>query len=254
MNPGPDVGLFVTCLVDSLRPGIGFATIKLLEAAGCTVMVPAAQTCCGQPAWNSGDEFNARAIARQVIQTFEPFDYVVAPSGSCVGVMREDYPQMLRDDAQWYHRAQRLSTRAFELTSFLTDKLTRPIAIDARYEGKVTYHDSCSGLRQLGIHAQPRQLLAQVSGLALCEMNDSEVCCGFGGVFCVKYAAISKRLVDDKLGNMEATGAHTVLGGDLGCLLNIAGRLRRKAKPMKVLHVAEVLVGSGADAGIGDPL
>ncbi|MDX1606447.1 MAG: (Fe-S)-binding protein [Candidatus Competibacterales bacterium] len=247
----PRVGLFVTCLVDLFRPAVGFATVKLLEDAGCRVEVPEAQTCCGQPAYNSGDRADTRAIARQVIEAFEPYDYVVAPSGSCAGTIRCHYPELFADQPELASRALALAAKTYELVSFLTDVLGVE-SVDAGFEGTVTYHDSCSGLRELGIKQQPRRLLASVRGLSLTELNDSEVCCGFGGTFCVKYPDISNRMVSDKTANVEATGADTLLAGDLGCLLNMAGKLRRRGSPVKVRHVAEVLAGQRG-AAIGDP-
>lgn len=245
------VGFFVTCLVDLVRPNIGFAAVKLLKAAGCRVVVPGAQTCCGQPAYNSGDIEDARAIARQVITAFEEFGWVVLPSGSCAGMLKIHYPQLFADEPPWRLRARELAGRTYELASFLTDVLGIE-AVDAAYPGTVTYHDSCSGLRELGIHAQPRRLLASVRGLTLKEMPGREVCCGFGGTFCVKYPAISARMVSDKVANIEQTGADTVLGGDLGCLLNIAGRLERQGSQVRVYHLAEILAAMADRPAIGE--
>lgn len=236
----PHVGLFVTCLMNLFRPSIGFATAKLLEDAGCIVSVPASQTCCGQPAYNAGDNDAARALARQVIATFEDYDYLVGPSGSCMATIRHDYPVLFAADRDWRDRAEAVAANGWELTSFLVDVLG--IAqVQAEFQGVATYHDSCSGLRGLGIKGQPRQLLAGVEGLTLREMPDSEVCCGFGGTFCVKYPEISVKMVDDKIRNIRATGADILIGGDLGCLMNIAGRLSRIGSPIRVYHVAEVL-------------
>ena len=247
----PWVGLFVTCLVDLFRPSIGFAAVKLLEDAGCAVDVPTAQTCCGQPAYNSGDSTDTRAIAKRTIEAFESFDYVVAPSGSCAGMLREHYPQLFPTGADWQARAQSLADRTHELSSFLTDVLgVREVG--ARFEAHATYHDACSGLREMGVRGQPRDLLASVGGLRLSEMRDAGTCCGFGGTFCVKYPEISTRLVDEKCANVLATEAGVLLGGDLGCLLNIAGRLTRESHPVRVFHVAEVLAGM-AECGIGEP-
>ncbi|HSS65021.1 MAG TPA: (Fe-S)-binding protein [Gammaproteobacteria bacterium] len=248
----PKVGLFVTCLVDLFRPNVGFAAIKLLEDAGCAVSVPATQTCCGQPAYNSGDAVDARDIARQVIAAFEEFDYVVGPSGSCMGMIRTHYPRMFPTDAIWRGRADRLAEKSHELFSFLRDVM-RVDDLDARYEETVTYHDSCSGLREMGVKAQPRALLEKVGGLTLKEMNESEVCCGFGGTFCVKYPKISERMVADKVQSITESDATTLLGGDLGCLLNMAGRLKREKSPVKVYHAAEVLAGLTRVSPIGDP-
>ena len=247
----PRIGLFATCLVDLFRPTVGFAAVKLLEDAGCVVEVPA-QTCCGQPAYNSGDRATAQALARQVIATFEGFDFVVAPSGSCAGMIKQHYPSLFENDPDWRARANRLSAKTFELTSFLTDVLGVE-RVAARYAGTVTYHDACSGLRELGVKTQPRQLLATVEGLELRELEESEVCCGFGGTFCVKYPELSNRMVSDKAARILATGADTVLAGDLGCLLNIAGKLQRDGAAIKVRHVAEVLAGLTGVPAIGEP-
>ncbi|HJV28388.1 MAG TPA: (Fe-S)-binding protein [Aromatoleum sp.] len=246
---GPRVGLFATCLMNVFRPNVGFSAAKLLEDAGCIVEVPANQTCCGQPGYNSGDYDAARALARQVIATFEEYDYIVGPSGSCMATIRHDYPVLFQDDPVWLPRAQALSVKSYELLSFLADVLGATDS-KARYEGTVTYHDSCSGLRGLGIKGQPRTLLGEVEGLKLKEMEDSEVCCGFGGTFCVKYPEISEKMVDDKVKNILASGADTVVGGDLGCLMNIAGRLKRINAPVKVFHTAEVLAGLADGPGL----
>lgn len=245
------VGLFVTCLADLMRPSVAFAAVKLLEDAGCTVEVPASQTCCGQPALNSGDSGDARAIARQVIETFEGFDAVVGPSGSCMGTLRQDYPALFADDPAWRSRAEDLARRSHELLSFLVDVM-KVERVAARYDGRVTYHDSCAGLREMGVREQPRKLLASVKGLELVEMQGTEECCGFGGTFCVKYPEISTRMVDDKIAHIQASGASTVLGGDLGCLLNIAGRVSRRGLPLRVIHTAELLAGMAAGPSIGE--
>jgi L-lactate dehydrogenase complex protein LldE len=234
------VGLFVTCLVDLFRPTVAFAAVKLLEAAGCVVDVPRRQTCCGQPAYNSGDRADAKAIAQGVIEAFEGFDYVVTPSGSCGGMLREHYPQLFADDPALFQRAQHLAKRSHELVSFLVDVLGLD-RVAARYAGVVAYHDACSGLRELGVKQQPRQLLSRVAGLTLKELPGAETCCGFGGTFCIKYPEISERMVSQKVADIAATGADTLLAGDLGCLLNMAGRLTRLGSPVAVRHVAEVL-------------
>ena len=246
----PRVGLFATCLMNVFRPNVGFAAVKLLESAGCVVEAPASQTCCGQPGYNSGDFDAARALAKQVITAFEGFDYVVGPSGSCMATLRHDYPELLADDPDWAPRARALAQKSFELMSFLYD-VRGMERTGAGYKGKATYHDSCSGLRSLGIKGQPRAMLAHVDGLHLKEMQDTEVCCGFGGTFCVKYPEISEKMVEDKVRNVIATGADTLLGGDLGCLMNIAGRLSRIHAPIKVFHTAEVLAGMADGPAIG---
>ena len=246
------IGLFVTCLVDLFRPTVGFAAVKLLEEAGCEVEVPRAQTCCGQPAYNSGDKADAKDIARAVIAAFEPFDFVVCPSGSCAGMIKTHYAELFADEPAWAQRAHDLARRTYELVSFLVD-VCGVDAVDARYAGTVTYHDSCSGLRELGVKIQPRKLLATVAGLALRELPGAELCCGFGGTFCIKYPEISTRMVADKVKDIAATGADTLLAGDLGCLLNMAGRLKREGSAVKARHVAEVLAGMTDGAAIGEP-
>ncbi len=242
----PRVALFVTCLVDLHRPTIGFAAIKLLEDAGCQVEVPRAQTCCGQPVYNSGDRTTARDIARGVLEAFAGYDYVVVPSGSCGGMIKHHLPHLFDDDPNLRLQADALADRTWELVSFLTEVMG-VISVHATYPGITTYHDSCSGLRELGLKAQPRALLAGVAGLELREMADPEVCCGFGGTFCVKYPDISTRMVSEKTRDVAATGADTLLAGDLGCLLNMAGRLSREGSPVRVRHVAEVLAGMTGD-------
>jgi L-lactate dehydrogenase complex protein LldE len=250
-DPAKRVGLFVTCLVDLIRPSVGFAAVKLLEDAGCTVAVPL-QSCCGQPAFNSGDRRSARAIAEQVIEAFAPYDYVVVPSGSCAGMLKAHYPELFHGDPNWLPRADALAAKTYELVSFLVDVLgvTR---VDASFEGTATYHDSCSGLRELGVRIQPRRLLGTVRGLTLTEMRDPDVCCGFGGTFCVKYPDISNAIVAKKAANVAASGAGMLIAGDLGCLMNMAGKLQRDGSAIEVRHVAEVLAGMTEEPAIGAP-
>jgi len=237
------VGLFVTCLVDLMRPRIGFAAIRLLEAAGCEVVVPAAQTCCGQPGYNAGDRAAAQALAVKLLDEFEGCDYVVAPSGSCAGMIRTHYPELLRDAPGKLERARKLCERTHELTDFLAN-VARLERVPGSFNGTITYHDSCSGLRELGVKSQPRALLSRVPGLALKEMSEPEACCGFGGAFAVKFGEISTHIVERKCANIAECGADAVVLGDLGCMLNIEGRLRRRGDlKTKVLHVAEVLAG-----------
>ncbi len=246
------VGLFVTCLVDLFRPSVGFAAVKLLEAAGCAVTVPEAQSCCGQPGYNSGDRASAKAIARQVIQVFSGYDYVVVPSGSCGGMIKLHYPALFADDPPMLAQAEALAAKTYELVSFLADVM-KFAGIAARYDGVATYHDGCSGLRELGVKDQPRRLLRAVEGLSLTEMAQPETCCGFGGTFCVKYPEISDRMVSDKAADIEATGADTLLAGDMGCLLNMAGKLTRRGARVRVRHVAEVLAGMTDVPPLGAP-
>ena len=252
----PRVGLFVTCLVDLFRPSVGFAAVKLIEEAGCQVEVPGLQTCCGQPAYNSGDKADAAAVAKRTILLFEGFDYVVAPSGSCGGMIKEHYAELLQDDPAWHARAKALAERTWELMAFIHDVrgLRR---VSARYDGVVTYHDSCSGQRELGVKRQPRALLDSVEGLTLKELPGAETCCGFGGTFCVKYPEISDKMVETKADDVLATGADTLLAGDMGCLMNMAGKLKRLRsergdRPTRVRHVAEVLAGMTDEPPIGE--
>jgi L-lactate dehydrogenase complex protein LldE len=237
----PHVALFVTCLVDLFRPSIGFAAVKLLERAGCRVAVPG-QTCCGQPAYNQGDRADTIAVARQTMAALAGYDYVVVPSGSCAGMLKKHYPELFDPASAEGAAARDLAARTFELVSFLTD-VRGMETVEASLAARATYHDSCSGLRELGIKQQPRDLLRSVRGLELVELPDAEVCCGFGGTFCVKYPEISTKMVSDKTADIEATGADLVLAGDLGCLMNMAGRLKRQGSRVEARHVAEVLAG-----------
>ena len=244
-------GLFVTCLVDLFRPSVGFAAVKLLEDAGCEVHVPVSQTCCGQPAYNSGDKADTREIAEQVIAAFEGFDHVVAPSGSCAGMLKKHYPTLFKGDAKWEARARAFSEKVHELVSFLTDVMGVE-KVEAQIDAIATYHDSCSGLRELKIQQQPRKLLESVKGLKLREMNGPDVCCGFGGTFAVKYSEISNSIVSEKAQNITAAEPDILLAGDLGCLMNMAGKLKRQGSAIQVRHVAEVLAGMTDIPAIGE--
>ena len=243
MSSGRRVGLFVTCLVDMMRPRIGFAALKLLEGAGFEVVVPASQTCCGQPGWNSGERRSARALAEKLIGEFESCDYLVAPSGSCTGMIKTHYPALFEGEGAWLARVEALAAKSWELTDFLLN-VARLELPPGRFNGTITYHDSCAGLRELGVKQQPRSLLAKMPGVTLVEMKDSEVCCGFGGTFSIKFGEISAAMAETKCANIAASGAETVVLGDLGCMLNIEGRLRRRGdETTRVLHVAELLAG-----------
>ena len=237
------VALFVTCLVDAIRPEIGFSTLKLLESSGCEVVVPETQTCCGQPAYNSGDSATARALAEKVLREFADFDYVVIPSGSCGGQIRLQYVELFRDHPDLKSRAERLAGRIYELTDFLVNVLDVK-SLPSTFSGSITYHDSCAGLRELGVKAQPRRLLGMLPGVRLTEMKDCEQCCGFGGTFSIKFGDVSGAIVDDKCRNVQASGADALVLGDLGCMLNIEGRLRRTGDlKTRVLHISQVLAG-----------
>jgi len=239
------LALYVTCLVDLMRPSVGFAALRLLETAGCEVVVPAGQTCCGQPAWSAGNRDLAADLARKAIAELEGYEYVVIPSGACTDQIRNVYPQLFADDKAWGQRARALAARTHELTRFLVEVL-HFAAPPGEFGGSVTYHDSCKGLRALGVKQQPRELLLKVPGLSLKEMSDCEECCGFGGAFSVRFGEVSTQIVDRKCESIVLAGADAVVGGDLGCLINIEGRLRRRGDATtRVLHVAEVLAGGG---------
>lgn len=246
------VGLFVTCLVDLFRPSVGFAAIKLLEDAGCVVRVPLNQTCCGQPAYNSGNRNAARAVAAGILDAFEGVDYIVVPSGSCAGMFSRHLPELLANDPERYHKASQLGARTHELVSFLVDILGIT-CVSARFQGVVAYHDACSGLRELDIKSQPRRLLADVEGLELRELDEPEVCCGFGGTFCVKYPEISDMMVTKKISDISDSRVRTVLAGDLGCLMNMAGKTSRLGSKVEFRHVAEVLADATMSPAIGRP-
>lgn len=251
MSSKPRVGLFVTCLVDLMRPSVGFAAVKLLEQAGCDVFIPDTQTCCGQPAWNAGADKDAAALARAVVDAFEGFDYVVVPSGSCGGMIKFHYVEALRDDVSCLPRAKALAAKTHELVSFLVNVCGMK-SVAAHCETRACYHTSCSSLREMKVKDEPRRLLNTVEGLQLSELKEPEVCCGFGGLFSVKYPEISERMADDKIADIRATGAELLVGPDLGCLLHLAGRMERQGNAVKVRHIAEVLADM-PDPALGEP-
>lgn len=247
----PRVALFVTCLVDAMRPRIGFAALAALEAAGCEVVVPEAQTCCGQPALNSGDRDTAIDLAKRNIAMLEPFEHVVIPSGSCAGTIRSHYPEILEDDPEWGPRAHAVAAKTYEIMAYLDEvRGWRPEGVTL--PATAAYHDSCSGLRELGIKAQPRRLLKSIDGLQLRPLAGEETCCGFGGTFCVKYPAISNAIVEEKAVAIEATGADLLLAGDLGCLMNMAGKLNRRGSAVRSFHAIELIAGMGDGPAIGE--
>jgi len=244
-----NVGLFVTCLVDLMRPSVGFAALRLLERAGAQVVAPNTQTCCGQPAYNSGDFSNAREIAKDVIEAFESFEHVVAPSGSCAGMIRGQYPELFKDDSTWFPRAQNLASRTFELCEYL-DKyldLSEPLA---SFNHTITYHDSCASRREMGVVDQPRKLLGAVDGLELKELADTETCCGFGGLFSIKFAELSDTIANTKVDLIKNTKAEVLVGGDLGCLMKQAGQLKDQKSKVRVYHIAEILAGMADEPGV----
>ncbi len=247
-DPARTVGLFVTCLVDVFRPTVGEAAVRLLEGAGFRVAVPA-QTCCGQANFNGGDPEGARRLARRLIAAFRDFDYVVVPSASCAGMIRE-YPALFVNGTEEHGIATALASRTFELTAFLSRFPVAPAP--PRWEASAAYHDSCSALRQLGVRREPRELLERVAGLSLREIAGAEACCGFGGVFCTSYPQVSAQIGDEKIDDIVATGADHVIGADLGCLLHLEGRMQRRGIAVRAVHVAEALAGMVPGTGGGD--
>ncbi len=233
------VSLFVTCLGDALFPEVGVATVRLLRRLGVTVDFPQAQTCCGQPHFNSGYPEYARDLARHAIQTFDNGQLVVAPSGSCAAMVKLEYPELFREDSAWHARAEGLAARVHELSDFLVNVLGKE-DVGARFDGKVTYHMACH-LRGLGLLTEPEKLLRKVQGLEYLPLERADECCGFGGSFAVRFPNISGAMVNDKAAFIEQTGADTVVATDAGCLMNIAGRLRRRGSRVRALHLAQVL-------------
>lgn len=240
MSDKPVVSLFIQCLVDSMYPQVGDAMVTIFDRLGVPVDYPEGQTCCGQPAYNSGYRREAAQAARKFIEIFEDSEVIVCPSGSCVHMVRHHYPQLFRDDPALLERAIAVGTKTFEFTEYLVDHLGLS-SVEARFSHKVTYHDSCHLSRGLGIDRQPRRLLYNTSGLHFIEMRDSDTCCGFGGTFSINYPDISTAMVDEKIENILATGAEVVTGCDISCLMNIQGRLSRRGEKVKVMHIAEIL-------------
>jgi L-lactate dehydrogenase complex protein LldE len=233
------VTLFATCLVDMFQSSAGKATVELLERLGCEIEFPESQVCCGQPAYNSGYVKEAKEAMKSMIDTFIDAEYVVSPSGSCITMFRE-YPHVFKGDPVWEPKAKKLASKSYELTQFIVDVL-KIEDVGARFEGKVTYHTSCHMTRLLGVKKAPMILLSNVKGLEYTELPGKEQCCGFGGTFAVKMAQISEQMVDEKVMHVEETGAEYLIGADAACLMNIGGRIERQGKPIKVLHIAEVL-------------
>lgn len=242
------VTLFVQCLVDSLRPDVGDAMVHVFEKLGVSMTYPPDQTCCGQPAFNSGYRKEATKLARRFLDIFEDAEAIVCPSGSCVHMVRHHYLDLFRDEPETLQRARDVAAKTYEFTEYIVDVLgvdNPGVQLGSRFDGSVTYHDSCHLSRGLGIRRQPRLLLENTPGLRLVEMEESDRCCGFGGTFSVKYPDISTAMVDDKVRHILDSGAQAVAGCDVSCLLNIAGRLQRLGSPVRALHIAEILAGEG---------
>ncbi|ETI67052.1 (Fe-S)-binding protein [Neobacillus vireti] len=233
------VALFATCLVDMFQSNVGKATVELLERLGCEIEFPESQVCCGQPAYNSGYVKESKEAMKRMIDAFQDAEYVVSPSGSCAYMFKE-YPHLLKDDPVWGPKAKKLADKTYEVTQFIVDVL-KVEDVGAQFTGNVTYHTSCHMTRLLGVKNAPITLLKNVKGLKLTELPGKEQCCGFGGTFSVKMAQISEQMVDEKVCHIEETGADYLIGADAGCLMNIGGRIGRTGKPIKVLHIVEVL-------------
>ncbi len=234
------VSLFVTCIVDQLFPRVGLAAAEVLERAGWRVDFPEAQTCCGQPAFNSGHWEEARQVARHFLDVFRDAEYIVVPSGSCTSMVRRRYAELFERDPERLRQAEATAERVWEFSDFLL-KVARVEDVGARFDGVATFHDSCHALRELGVRDGPRRLLERVRGLELREMTPGEECCGFGGTFAVKFPEISGGMARTKLDQIARTGAGAVIGVDSSCLMQIQGALARAGLPIRALHLAEVL-------------
>lgn len=243
MNDSSRITLFIQCLVDTLYPEAGEAMVRLFDRLGVSMDCPTDQTCCGQPAFNSGYWTEARTAAKRFIEIFENSGPIVCPSGSCVDMVRNHYPALFKDNPRWLERANAVAGQTYELTEYLVDVLGIE-DVGASFQGKVTYHDSCHLNRNLGISAQPRKLISNISGCSLVEMKDSTRCCGFGGTFSVNYPDISTAMAEEKVQNIMASGADAVTGCDISCLMNIQGIVNRRNYPLKVLHIAQLLAAA----------
>jgi L-lactate dehydrogenase complex protein LldE len=239
------VSLFVTCLVDQLWPSVGTSAVEVLRRVGCDVHFDERQTCCGQPAFNTGYRDPARDLARRFIELYEadPAEAIVAPSGSCTAMIHH-YEDLFEDDAGWRARARAIAERTHELSSFLVNVLGLE-DVGASFPGRVTWHDACHGLRELGLHSEPRRLLSKVRGAEFVEMTNADACCGFGGTFSVKYPEVSVAIVDRKVDAIEEAGVDAVVSADASCLMQIGGRLSRRGSTVRAMHLAEVLASTG---------
>ncbi|WP_071460445.1 (Fe-S)-binding protein [Bacillus massilinigeriensis] len=233
------VTLFATCIVDLFQGNVGKATVELLERLGCEVEFPESQVCCGQPSYNSGYVNKTKDAMKKMIDTFIDAEYVVSPSGSCAYMFHE-YQHIFKGDPIWEPKAKKLAEKTYELTQFIVDVL-KIEDVGARFDATVTYHTSCHMTRLLGVKEAPMKLLKNVQGLKFTELPGKEQCCGFGGTFAVKMAQISEQMVDEKVMHVAETGAEYLIGADAACLMNIGGRIERHGKPIKVMHIAEVL-------------
>lgn len=234
------VSLFITCISDAMYPNVGKAVVRMLRRYGCQVDFPEDQVCCGQPAFNSGYTEDTKKAAKQLIRAFEHSEYVVAPSGSCVSMVRHHYPNLFAADPAWRDKAQALADKMFEFSEFMV-RVLGITKVEAEYEGTATYHCSCHMTRGLGVVAEPIQLVQGIDKLKYVDLPYKNDCCGFGGTFAVKMHDISGEMVDEKARHIIETGANILLGSDMACLMNIEGRLRRLGHDVKAYHVAELL-------------
>lgn len=241
MTQKGEVTLFIQCLIDHLYPEVGHAMVAIFRKLGISISCPTDQTCCGQPSFNAGYRKEAKKAAKRFIQIFENAETIVCPSGSCVDMIRHHYPHLFSNEPEWLSKAEAVASKTFELTEYLVDVLNVE-DLGAEFEGTITYHDSCHLLRNIGVREQPRKLISNIKGAELVEMSQSDKCCGFGGAFSIKYPDISTAMLEDKIKNILLSGADTVVGCDIGCLMNMAGMLSRRDIPVKVKHIAEILV------------
>jgi L-lactate dehydrogenase complex protein LldE len=237
---GLKVSLFITCLADHFYPEVGEAVVHLLRRYGCEVDFPSGQTCCGQPAWNTGLQDDARAFARNYMDVFDKSEYIVMPSGSCAGHVRYFYPQMFKDDKDMFKRASAIADRTFEFSEFLV-KVLGVKDVGATYKAKAVYHNNCHMNRELGVREEPLELLRNVRGLELVENPRPDLCCGFGGAFSVKMPEISTAMADEKLGTFSGTGADLIISADGGCLMHMGGRAQRQGLKLRTIHLAQLL-------------
>jgi L-lactate dehydrogenase complex protein LldE len=238
------VSLFITCLADQMYPEVGESVVRLLHRYGCEVDFPVSQTCCGQPAFNSGYQDEAREVARNLIRAFEHSDFVVSPSGSCTGMVHHYYPDLFKNEPEWLHKAEALVNKTYEFTQFLVNVLG-VTDLGAVFNGTITYHPSCHAMRLLGVKEEPMKLLANIQGAEYIDLPKKEDCCGFGGTFAVKMADMSEAMVCEKAACVTATNAEVLVGTDMGCLMNISGRLNKEGNPIRVMHLAQLLEERG---------
>lgn len=234
------VALFITCLADQFFPQVGESAVEVLRRLGVDVVFNPAQTCCGQPAFNTGYRDEARAVAGRMLDLFDDADYVVAPSGSCTTMVRVFYPELFAEDAARLAKVERLRGRLFEFSEFLV-KVLKVEDVGASFHGRVTYHDSCHLLRELGIESEPRKLIRAVRGIDFVEMQDYRLCCGFGGTFSVKFPEVSVAMGEDKLRAATEARAEYLVANDSGCLMHLAGVIHRQGLPVRTMHLAELL-------------